>query len=124
MLGLDHQTILLLLLTGFLGGLLSGAMGVGGGIVMVPMMVFLLGMTQHEAQGTYLGMMIPPLALFSAINYWKAGNINWKYALILMITFMLGSYFGSYIANNYLNDNTLRKIFAIIMLITALKMLF
>ena len=75
--GIDWSTLTWLLVIGLFGGILSGSLGVGGGVIMVPAMVFLLGMSQHEAQGTYLGMMIPPLAAFSAYNYWKAGHINW-----------------------------------------------
>ncbi len=117
------NTIIWLLTIGFLGGVLSGSMGVGGGVIMVPMLVFILGMGQHEAQGTYLGMMIPPLAAFSAYNYWKAGHINWKYAFILMATFSLGSYLGSYVANYYISGKTLKKLFGIIMLISGLKLI-
>ncbi len=122
--GIDWSTLTWLLVIGLFGGILSGSLGVGGGVIMVPAMVFLLGMSQHEAQGTYLGMMIPPLAAFSAYNYWKAGHINWKYAVILMVTFALGSYVGSYLANYYLSGKTLRQIFGVIMLLTALKMIF
>ena len=120
---MSAHTLVWLLLIGFLGGVLSGSMGVGGGVIMVPMLVFILGMSQHEAQGTFLGMMIPPLAAFSAYNYWKAGHINWKYALILMITFSLGSYVGSYLANYYISGSTLKKLFGIIMLVTSLKLI-
>ena len=122
--GIDWSTLTWLLVIGLFGGILSGSLGVGGGVIMVPAMVFLLGMSQHEAQGTYLGMMIPPLAAFSAYNYWKAGHINWKFAVILMVTFALGSYIGSYFANYYLSGKTLRQIFGVIMLLTALKMIF
>ncbi len=122
--GIDWSTLIWLLIIGLFGGILSGSLGVGGGVIMVPAMVFLLGMSQHEAQGTYLGMMIPPLAAFSAYNYWKAGHINWKFAVILMVTFALGSYLGSYFANYYLSGKTLRQIFGVIMLLTALKMIF
>ncbi len=120
---MNVATLLWLLIIGLLGGILSGAMGVGGGVIMVPMLVFILGMTQHEAQGTYLAMMIPPLAAFSAYNYWKAGHINWTYAFILMITFAIGSFAGSYIANYYISGKTLKQIFGIIMLITGLKLI-
>jgi uncharacterized membrane protein YfcA len=122
--GLDFHTLFLLLIIGFLGGLLSGSMGVGGGVIMVPMLVFFLGMTQHQAQGTFLAMMIPPLAAFSAYNYWRAGHVNWKYAVILMFTFALGSFLGSWLSNAYLSDKTLRQIFGIIMILAALKMIF
>ncbi len=122
--GIDWNTIILLLIIGFFGGFLSGSLGVGGGVIMVPAMIFILGMSQHEAQGTFLGMMIPPLAAFSAYNYWKAGHINWKYAVILMITFIIGSYVGSYLANYYISGKLLRQIFGVIMILTALKMIF
>ncbi len=118
---MEINTIVWLLIIGLLGGILSGFMGVGGGIIIVPMLALVLGMSQHEAQGTYLGMMIAPLAAFSAYNYWKAGHLNWKYALILMATFAIGSFLGSYIANYYISGKTLRKLFGIVMLLTSLK---
>jgi len=120
---MSFDTLIWLLIIGFLGGLLSGSMGVGGGVIMVPLLVFILGMSQHQAQGTFLGMMIPPLAAFSAYNYWKAGYINWKYAFILMLTFIIGSFIGSYITNNYISDKILKKLFGFIMLITSLKII-
>ncbi len=121
--GLGVDTVIWLLVIGFLGGFLSGSMGVGGGVIMVPLLVFLLGMSQHDAQGTFLAMMIPPLAMFSAYNYWKAGHVNWKYAVILMVTFIIGSFIGSYVSNKYLSDKLLRQIFGVVMIITALKMI-
>lgn len=121
---MEINTLVWLLIIGLLGGILSGSMGVGGGVIIVPMLVLVLGMSQHEAQGTYLGMMIAPLAAFSAYNYWKAGHLNWKYALILMATFAIGSFIGSYIANYYITGKTLKKLFGLIMLITGIKIIF
>ncbi len=114
--------ILLLLLTGLLGGITSGAFGVGGGIVIIPALVFIVGFTQHQAQGTNLAMMLPPIVILAAINYYKSGYVNIKAAIILMAAFLIGSYLGSEIAIK-LEGKTLKKMFGILMLISSLKMI-
>ncbi|HHJ10926.1 MAG TPA: sulfite exporter TauE/SafE family protein [Bacteroidetes bacterium] len=115
--------ILILLITGLLAGFVSGAMGVGGGIIIVPALVFLLGMSQHEAQGTSLGVLAFPVVLLGAINYYKNGYLNIKFVLFLVLAFFIGGYLGSATAIA-LPDKLLRKIFGGMIFIASLKMIF
>lgn len=114
--------IFVLLSIGLLAGILSGFIGIGGGVIMVPMLVF-LGFSQHQAQGTSLAVMLPPVTFLAVMNYYKAGFINWKYALIISTMFILGGYLGSKLSLN-INPKLMRQIFGVILLISALKMIF
>ncbi len=116
------QTIIALIAIGLLAGFLSGTVGVGGGIVMVPLLIFALGFTQHQAQGTSLAVLAIPVTAFSVLNYYKEGHVNWKYAIIIGLFFIFGSYFGSKVAIN-INQKQLQKIFGFILLLIAGKML-
>ncbi|MGB8492347.1 MAG: sulfite exporter TauE/SafE family protein [Bacteroidales bacterium] len=115
--------VMLLILIGIITGALAGMLGIGGAIVMIPALVFLLGLSQHSAQGTSLAVMLPPIGIIAAYNYFKAGQVNIKFAIILAIAFLIGSYFGSKIALN-LPENILKKIFGILLLLVAARMLF
>jgi len=95
---MDSQTILILIVIGILAGILSGFVGVGGGVIIVPALVYALSMTQHEAQGTSLFILLLPVGILAVNNYWRSGNINWKFGLIIAFTFVLGGYIGSKIA--------------------------
>ena len=95
---MDSQTILILIVIGILAGILSGFVGVGGGVIIVPALVYVLSMTQHEAQGTSLFILLLPVGILAVDNYWRSGNINWKFGLIIAFTFVLGGYIGSKIA--------------------------
>jgi uncharacterized membrane protein YfcA len=90
---------------------------------MIPALVFFMGFSQQMAQGTSLAVMLPPIGIFAAYNYWKAGQVNIKFALILALAFIVGSYFGSKFALN-LPQTLLKKIFGILLLLVAAKMLF
>ena len=116
-------TILLLIIIGFLAGMLSGLVGVGGGILIIPLLIIFLGLTQHQAQGTALFAMLPPIGILAAINYYQEGFVRWEYAFIIAFTFVIGGYFGSKISIS-LSDQTVRRLFGIVMLIGAIKMLF
>jgi uncharacterized protein len=116
------QTILSLIIIGILAGVLSGLIGVGGGIIMVPMLIFLLGFTQHEAQGTSLAVLVVPVTALAVYNYYEQGHINIKFAIIMAIFFLIGSYFGSKLALS-LDAKMLKKIFACILILIASKML-
>ncbi len=120
---MSTQVIVWLVVIGILAGVLSGIVGIGGGIVMVPLLAILLGFTQHEAQGTSLAAMLPPVTILAVMNYYKAGHVNWKYALLISATFIIGGYFGSKFAVN-IDQKMLRKIFGGVMLIVAFKMIF
>lgn len=116
------QAIGLLLLIGLAAGIFGGMVGLGGGVIMIPAMIYFMGMTQLEAQGTSLAVMLPPVGLFAVMNYYKAGNLNLKYALLIAIAFTIGGYFGSKIALN-IPVGTVKKIFGIAMIAIALRMI-
>jgi len=123
---MSTATILILLLIGLIAGIFSGMIGVGGGIVLVPCMVYFIGMTQHQAQGISLTMFLLPIGILGVINYYKAGHITMdtvKIALITAITFVAGSYFGSKFVVA-LPPETIKKMFGVVMLFLAVKMIF
>ena len=91
-------TLLILLVIGLITGMLSGMLGIGGGLIVIPALVIFLGFSQHEAQGTSLAMMLPPIGIVAAINYYKAGHVDIKVALILAVAFIIGSGLGSKLA--------------------------
>jgi hypothetical protein len=115
--------LIILIVVGILSGLLAGVFGVGGAIIVIPALVFILGFSQHDAQGTSLAFMLPPVGILATWNYWKAGHVNWKIALILSLTFVVGSYLGSHFSIN-LSDKLLRRLFGILMILVAIKMIF
>ncbi len=114
--------ILGVLVLGILAGLLSGLFGIGGGVVIVPILVILFGLNQQTAQGTTLAMLSIPVSLVAAMNYTKAGMISWKIAAILALGFIIGGFFGSKIAVS-IDGVLMKKMFAILMILLALKML-
>ncbi len=116
------QTIIVLVLIGFVAGALSGLFGIGGGVVMVPAMVFLLGMTQHNAQGTSIGLMLLPIGGLAAYNYYQQGELNIKYGLIIAAAFFIGGYFGSKMSLG-LSEVWLKRAFGVLMLVIAVKMI-
>jgi len=116
------SAFLILLVIGLAAGLLSGVAGVGGGVIVIPALIFALGMTQFEAQGTSLAMMIPPIGIMAAYNYYEKGFIDWKYALVLAFFFVIGSYFGSKFALGN-SQGLIKKGFAIFIIIIGIKML-
>ena len=89
------QTILILAIIGIFAGILSGFVGVGGGVIIVPALVFFLGLSQHNAQGTSLFVLSMPVVILALINYWKSGNVEWKYGLVIAATFLIGGFIGS-----------------------------
>ncbi len=116
------STILFLVCVGLLAGFLSGILGIGGGVVMVPLLL-LIGFTQHQAQGISLAAMLPPVTLLAVLQYSKEGHVDWKIALVISATFIIGGLFGSKLAVA-INEQLLKKIFGILLLCIALKMIF
>lgn len=116
-------TILVLLLIGVAAGFASGFVGVGGGIIIVPALVFFLGFSQHMAQGTSLALMLPPIGLLGFYNYYKSGNTNITAALIIAAAFVLGAYYGSKISIG-LDQRLVKRIFGAVMMLAAAKLLF
>jgi uncharacterized membrane protein YfcA len=117
------QTIVILLIVGLAAGLLSGMVGVGGGIIIVPCLVFFLGYDQKAAQGNSLGLLLLPLGILGLLNYHQKGHVDYRVVLFMAVGFILGNFWGSKWALS-LNDEKLKKIFAIIMLLAAIKLLF
>lgn len=114
--------LILLIITGIVAGIIAGFFGVGGGIIIIPSLLYIFGMTQHQAQGTSLGVLLFPVGVLAVFNYYKEGHINFKYVFILVIFFIIGSYFGS-LASVNLPGNMLKKAFGVLMLIVGIKLL-
>ena len=116
-------TIMILLCLGLVAGVLSGMVGIGGGIVIVPALIYYLGYSQHQAQGTVLFMFLLPIGILGVYNYHQAGHIEWKTAFIIASTFVIGSYFGSRLAIS-IDQLMLKRVFGVIILLLSLKMIF
>ena len=118
-------TIILLILIGIAAGMLSGLVGVGGGIIIVPALVYLLAFSQKQAQGTSLAILLLPIGILAVLNYYKDPSVHLDIKVIALITlgFLAGSYFGSKLALS-IPDVTVKRVFAIFMMLVAIKMLF
>lgn len=110
------------LILGIAAGVLSGLFGIGGGVVIVPLLVMFFGLSQQTAQGTTLAMLSIPVSLVAAINYTKAGMVSWRIAVILAVGFVIGVFFGSKFAVN-IDGAVMKKMFAVLMIGLAIKML-
>ena len=97
-------------------------LGIGGGIIIVPALIFFLGFSQQEAQGTSLGLLLLPVGILAVINYYNKGYIDVKVVGVMCLAFVVGGWVGSKVALQ-LSEETVKKIFAIILLYTAFKML-
>ena len=120
---LNMQTIILLIIIGLAAGILGGMVGVGGGVIIVPALVYFLAFSQLKAQGTSLGLILLPVALLGVINYYKKGYVDTRAVWLLAIGFIAGSYLGSRFSLS-LPQDTVKKIFAVFLLLVSLKMLF
>ena len=116
------HTVIILLVIGLIAGMLSGLVGVGGGIIVVPALVYFLGFSQHQAQGSSLGLLLPPVGILAVMNYYKKGYLDIKVVAIMCAAFIIGAYFGSKFSL-YLPEDKLKKYFAVILLLIAGKML-
>jgi len=116
------ETIGLLIVVGLAAGMLSGLVGVGGGIIIVPALIFFLGFSQLQAQGTSLGLLLLPVGIFAVINYYKAGHIDLKVVAIMSISFIAGGWIGSKLALR-LDQEVVKKIFAVVLFYTAFRLL-
>lgn len=117
------EIFIYLLLIGLAAGFMGGLVGIGGGVIIVPALVMILGMSQHQAQGTSLMMILFPVGILGVLNYYKQGYVDFKYAGLLALGFFIGSYLGSKYSLS-LPQLTVKRIFAIIMMLLALKILF
>ncbi len=119
---MNFGVIIILILIGLFAGVFGGFVGLGGGVIMIPALVYILGMSQHAAQGTSLAVMLPPIGILAAYNYWKACEININYAMIIAASFIIGGYFGSKFALQ-MPVAMMKKIFAFALIIMAINML-
>lgn len=119
---MEGQTLIILISIGVIAGILSGFVGVGGGVIIVPALVYALGMSQHNAQGTSLFILLLPVGILAVYNYWNTNNINWKFGLIVAIAFVLGGYIGSKLALK-LSPGLVKFIFGIIMAYISFRMI-
>lgn len=119
---MDLSTFLILMMIGLLAGVVSGFIGVGGGIVVVPMLIFFLGLTQHQAQGTSLALMLPPIGILACYNYYNTGNLNVSYAIVIALFFVAGGYFGSKLSLR-LSPEIVKFSFGVLMLYAAFRMI-
>ena len=120
---MDIQHLVIVALIGIAAGLLSGLLGLGGAIIIIPALVLFMGFSQQTAQGTALLMMVLPVGALAAYEYYKEGYVEIKPALVMAIFFFVGGYFGAKFATHIPQD-ILKKLFAVMLLILAIKMLF
>jgi uncharacterized membrane protein YfcA len=111
------------IILGILAGVLSGLVGIGGGIIIVPALVILFGFSQHMAQGTTIALMVLPIGILAAWEYYSQGYVDLKAAAVICVGFVFGGYFGAKLAIS-LPRFFLEKIFGIALLLISLKMLF
>ena len=116
------QTIIILVIIGVLAGILSGFVGVGGGIIIVPALMYALGMSQFEAQGTSLFVLLLPVGILAVMNYSKSGNINWQFGVIIAVTFVVGGFVGSKLALK-ISPSIVKLIFGFVMAYVSFRMI-
>ena len=116
------MTYIFYILLGIITGLISGTFGIGGGVIMVPAMVMLFGLTQHQAQGTALAVMALPVFFMAAFKYYQAGNVKLQMALFIAIGLIAGAYISANLIQT-VPDTNLKKVFGALMLLIGLKML-
>jgi hypothetical protein len=114
--------LLLYIVLGLVAGALSGLLGIGGGIIIIPVMVLLFGMSQHQAQGTTLALMVPPIGLLAAWMYWKQGFVDIKMAMFVCLGFFVGGLLGAKFAVN-IPDLILKRIFGAVLFLISIKMI-
>jgi uncharacterized membrane protein YfcA len=120
---MTFQEILILIAIGLAAGAMSGFVGIGGGVIMVPALIYIMGMTQHSAQGTSLLLMLPPIGILAVMNYWRAGEMNWKYGIVIAVAFVIGGYFGSKLALK-LSPAIVKLVFGVLMLYISVRMIY
>ena len=119
---MEVPTLLILISIGIAAGIMSGFVGIGGGLIIVPALIYFLGASQHMAQGTSLALMLPPIGALAVYNYHKAGEINYTFAIVIAIAFILGGFLGSKLALK-LPAATVKFFFGLLMLYASLRMI-
>lgn len=120
---MNTTELITLIIIGLSAGIISGALGIGGAIIIVPALVYFFGMSQHQAQGTSLAILLFPIGLLAFWNYYKNGFVNFRLAIVVMAAFFVGGYLGS-LASVNLPGRALRVAFGVLLLIVGIKMIF
>ena len=120
--GGDDMNQLFYIILGLLAGTLSGIFGIGGGTILIPALVFVSGFSQHQAQGTTLAAMIPPIGLLAAWRYWQAGNVKIAVAAFICLGFFIGGWLGAQVAHG-ISEPMLKKLFGVFLLFISLSMI-
>ncbi len=115
--------IALYIIWGLIAGVASGFFGIGGGVILIPVFGLIFGLSQHQAQGTTLALMIPPIGLLAAMKYYFEGNVNLKIAIFVCLGFFFGGYIGAVLVQ-HVPDAVLRRAFGVILLFMSLKLIF
>ena len=108
---------------GLVAGIFSGLIGIGGGLIIIPVLVLMFGFSQHQAQGTTLALMVPPIGLLAAWTYYREGHVDLKAAALICAGFFIGGLIGARLANQ-ISSSVLEKVFGVAMLLISLKMIF
>ncbi|MEA5626187.1 sulfite exporter TauE/SafE family protein [Nostoc sp. UHCC 0251] len=117
------DNILLCLILGLIAGIVSGMTGIGGGIIILPALIFMFGFSQHQAQGTTLALLVPPIDILAAWTYYKQGYVDLKIAALLCLGFVLGGWLGAKIGTG-LSNVILMRIFGVLLLVSAIRVMF
>ncbi len=115
--------IFLYVLWGVIAGVASGFLGIGGGMILIPVFGLIFGLSQHQAQGTTLALMVPPIGLLAALKYYFEGHVDLKIATFVCLGFFFGGYVGAVLVQ-HLPDALLRRIFGFVMLFVSLRLIF
>lgn len=113
---------LLYITLGVIAGIFGGMFGIGGGTILIPALVYLFGLSQHQAQGTTLAIMVPPIGLLAALRYWQAGNVKLSMAVFICLGFFIGGLIGANFVQN-LSDSLLKRLFGIYLLFVSVEMI-
>lgn len=119
---METQTLIILIAIGIGAGILSGFVGVGGGVIIVPALMYAFSMSQYESQGTSLFVLLLPVGILAVRNYWVSGNINWKFGAVIALTFVAGGYVGSKLALK-INPSIVKLVFGLLMAYVSIKMI-
>jgi uncharacterized protein len=122
---MDLQTLIILIIIGFLAGMLGGFVGVGGGIIIVPALIYFMGLTEHQAIGTSIAVMLPPIGIMAAINFHRSGDLNINFAIVIALAFILGGYYGSRLSLALKDSvHVVKLVFGSIMLYGAIRLIY
>ena len=117
------MTQVLYVVLGVVAGIFGGMFGIGGGAILIPALVFIFGLTQHQAQGTTLAILVPPIGLLAALRYYQSGNVKLSIAAFVCIGFFVGGLIGANIVHSF-SDVLLKRMFGVFFLLVSLQMIF